>query len=139
LRGELKGGVLKKEFFMRSGYKPAVSQHTRDFAKKLRSNPTDAKRKLWAYLRSKRIGEKFQRQEPIGEYICDFYCKEARLIVEIDGGRHFGEDGKERDARRSKALESLGLKVIRFSNYDVLMNIEAVMDVICDYIVKRIS
>jgi len=122
---------------MRSGDKPAVSQHTRDFARKLRSNPTDAERKLWSFLRNKRIGEKFRRQEPIGEYICDFYCKEANLIVEIDGGQHFDENGKEKDARRSNALESLGLKVIRFSNYDVLMNIEAVMDVICAYIAKR--
>jgi very-short-patch-repair endonuclease len=95
-------------------------------AKELRANMTDAEQRLWYYLRACRFhGRKFRRQVPLGHYVVDFLCEEARIIVEIDGGQH--AEGIERDARRTEWLEARGYAVIRFWNHDVLANTEGVL------------
>jgi very-short-patch-repair endonuclease len=95
-------------------------------AKRLRRHQTDAERLLWFHLRDRRLaGFKFKRQVPIGRYVADFFCADASLIVEIDGGQHSEE---ERDAERTKALEAFGYLVIRFWNHDVMQNIDGVLE-----------
>jgi very-short-patch-repair endonuclease len=87
---------------------------------------TDAERVLWREVRAHRFGGlKFKRQEPLGSYVVDFVCHEARLIVELDGGQH--ADRQEADAERTRWLESRGFRVIRFWNNDVLANTEGVL------------
>jgi very-short-patch-repair endonuclease len=85
---------------------------------------TDAERRLWAGLRARGLGRKWRRQQPIGRYIADFVCQSARLIVEVDGGQH---SESEADARRTTWLESVGYRVLRVWNQDVLENIEGVL------------
>ncbi len=91
-------------------------------AKNLRRDMTDAERKLWYRLRAGWVGVKFRRQQPIGAYIVDFVCFERRLIVELDGGQH--ADAVEKDAARTRWLESQGFTVLRFWNNDIMTNIE---------------
>jgi very-short-patch-repair endonuclease len=95
-------------------------------AKRLRRNQTDAERLLWFRLRDRRLGGwKFKRQVPIGRYIVDFFCADAKLIIELDGGQH---SGAVRDAGRTEALEAFGYLVVRFWNHDVMRNIEGVLE-----------
>ena len=89
-------------------------------ARRLRREPTSAESKLWAELRNRQLENfKFVRQEPIGNYVADFVCRERRLIVEIDGATHSTDEEVERDAVRTGSLERLGYRVIRFQNDDV--------------------
>ena len=98
-------------------------------ARDLRTNATDAERRLWERLRRKQIdGHRFRRQVPLGSYIVDFICFDARLVVEVDGGQHAKSAAK--DARRTAFLEASGFRVLRFWNDDVLANTEGVLDVI---------
>jgi very-short-patch-repair endonuclease len=96
-------------------------------AKQLRSQLTDAERKLWYNIRARRFqGIKFRRQVPLGPFIVDFLCDRARLVIELDGGQH-GER-KTSDALRTQWLESQGYSVIRYWNNEVLNNIEGVLE-----------
>ena len=102
-------------------------------SRELRSSMTDAEIKLWSKLRRKQLYRlQFCRQKPIGNYIVDFYCPKARLVIEVDGGQHYKEQGMVRDAARDSYLSGLGLEVIRFSNRDVLYNLDGVMAVIVE-------
>jgi very-short-patch-repair endonuclease len=95
--------------------------------RRLRKNVTDAERKLWNILRSRRMaGLKFFRQYGAGPYILDFYCPERRLAIEVDGGQHADAYGQQHDAHRDRYLKELNIRVIRFWNNDVLQNIEGV-------------
>ena len=106
-----------------------ASQAVRLKAKELRQVATTAEQALWARLRSRQVdGLKFRRQHPLGRCIADFYCAEARLIVEVDGGIH--EVQRDHDADRTAYLEALGHRVIRFRNEDVLAHVEDVLAVI---------
>ena len=90
---------------------------------------TDAERKLWSNIRMKQLNDyQFFRQKPVGAYIVDFYCPKARLVIEVDGGQHYTDEGRASDLKRDKLLQSFGLKVIRFSDTDVLNNIEGVIE-----------
>ncbi|MFU7528654.1 endonuclease domain-containing protein [Qipengyuania sp. ASV99] len=96
----------------------------------MRLEPTDAEAKLWSMLRGRRLaGMKFKRQEQIGEYIVDFVCFGARLIVEADGGQH-AENGN--DAVRDEWLTEQGFRVLRFWNNDILGNPDGVAREIMD-------
>ncbi len=96
-------------------------------ARELRLNPTPAEAALWQALRGRRLGGfKFRQQAPFGEYIVDFYCPAARLVVEVDGTQH--QDQAAYDAARTQWLENKGLRVIRFRNEDVLLRLESVLD-----------
>jgi very-short-patch-repair endonuclease len=96
-------------------------------AKNLRACMTDAEARLWYYLRGGRfMGWKFRRQVPMGDYIVDFVCDRARVIVEIDGGQH-GEQAAQ-DLVRTRWLEGQGYRVVRYWNNDVLTNIVGVLE-----------
>jgi very-short-patch-repair endonuclease len=104
-----------------------VPKQKRSSARMLRSNMTDAERKLWYRLRARRFnGASFRRQVPIGPYIADFVCLQSRLIIDVDSGQH----GTERDAARDAWLHSQEFRVLRFWNNDVHANIEGVMETI---------
>ena len=97
-------------------------------AKQMRRDMTDAERKLWSILRSRQLGgAKFRRQQPIGPFIVDFVCQEAKFIIEADGGQH--SDGGA-DERRTAFLESKGYRVHRFWNNQILENPEGVAHLI---------
>jgi len=100
-------------------------------ARELRSHMTDAEQKLWYRLRRKQInGWQFYRQKPIGQYIVDFYSPEAGLVVELDGSQHFEPEHQAADQKRDTYLAGLGLRVLRFDNRQVLLEIDGVMGVI---------
>jgi len=92
----------------------------RVFARQLRSNPTDAERKLWRMLRLKQMGGfRFRRQQPVGPYVVDFFCPAAKLVVELDGDQHGADEKMAYDAARTQWLENHGYKVLRFANSEV--------------------
>ena len=94
-------------------------------ARRLRRDSTPAERKLWyEFLRD--LPEKFTRQKPLAAYIADFYCSRHRLVIELDGDSHFHAPAQRYDAERTRAIEALGLRVLRFSNTDVMNSFEAV-------------
>lgn len=96
------------------------------YARDLRRNLTPAEQKLWAVLRLKQIeGYRFRRQTPMGMYIVDFYCPAVKLIVEIDGGSHADREIMDQD--RTNWLNSQGYRVIRFTNYEVMHNLNDVV------------
>ena len=98
-------------------------------AKTLRKNMTPWERKLWyEFLRYYPI--RFQRQKSIGNYIADFYCAKARLVIELDGGGHYTAEQMEKDNIRTKELESINLTVLRICNLDIDRNFSGV----CQYI-----
>jgi transcriptional regulator len=96
-------------------------------AKKLRENLTFAEEKLWSFLREKQLGVKFRIQHPISRFIADFYCHELKLVIELDGGIHEKEENKELDKNRDGEMKELGLKILRFTNQDVIENIQDVL------------
>ena len=101
----------------------------RQFARLLRHEATDAEARLWCHLRNRGLdGHKFRRQHLFPPYVLDFYCAELALVVELDGGQHLDEAGIRSDAARSRRLAASGLRVLRFSNVDVLANTEGVLD-----------
>ena len=104
-------------------------------AKELRKNATRQEKKLWyGFLNSYPV--RFQRQKSIDSFVADFYCHEAKLVVELDGSQHYEEAGIARDKERSAILEKYGLKVIRFSNLEVDRNFQGVCTTI-DLAVKE--
>ena len=100
----------------------------KDFARENRKNMTEAESVLWNSLRNKSLDVKFLRQHIIGDYIVDFVCQETGLIIEVDGGYHSEPCQKEDDETRTRYLESNGFKVIRFTNEEILFNIESVIN-----------
>ena len=95
------------------------------FAKKLRKDMTPQEKHLWYDFLNK-YPIRFQRQKAIKSFIADFYCHEAKLIVELDGSQHYTEQGEAYDKERTEILKEFKLEVIRFSNYDVNTNFEGV-------------
>ncbi len=96
-------------------------------AKELRKNMTAAEKKLWyGYLRTFKF--KVLRQRPIEHFIVDFYCSSLKLVIEIDGDSHFTDEGKEYDQERTQRLEGYGLRVIRFTNQQILRDFESVCE-----------
>ena len=98
-------------------------------ARVLRSNATSAEDALWYHLRNRHLnGFKFVRQAPIENYFADFLCREARLIVEVDGGTHGEPHEINADAARTADLEKLGYRILRAGNTDIYENINGVLD-----------
>lgn len=111
-----------------------TNQRSKSFAQELRKNATKEEKALWyQYLRNHPV--QFRRQCVLGQYIVDFYCSKARLVIELDGSQHYDTDGITYDRQRTQYLESLGLKVLRFSNTDVNKNLRG----ICQQIDAEIS
>jgi very-short-patch-repair endonuclease len=97
-------------------------------SRQLRSNLTAAERRLWARLRGKQVlGVQFYRQKPLGNSIVDFYAPKADLVIEVDGGQHFEPAHRAADAQRTVALSGMGLRVLRFTNVEVLAQTDAVV------------
>lgn len=95
----------------------------------MRQRQTAPEAKLWQALRNGKVaGFKFRRQHPIGRFIVDFYCDAARLVVEIDGDSHAGDEAEVRDAARTAWLVEQGYRVARFTNEDVNKRLEAVIE-----------
>ncbi len=109
-----------------------VWRYTGPYARELRKKLTFAEDKLWQRLRHGQLGVKFRRQHCIDRFIVDFYAREPRLIIEVDGPIH--ETQQEYDAWRQSVLEHLGYRVLRFTNDDVLANVEGVIQVISEAI-----
>lgn len=106
-------------------------------AKTLRANMTEAEHKLWSHIRDRQLlGFKFVRQLPVGPFIADFACREADLIIELDGGQHAGS---LRDEQRTQLLAEHGYAVIRFWNHDVLNNLDGVLEAIAAHLAKAPS
>jgi very-short-patch-repair endonuclease len=96
-------------------------------ARRLRRDRTDTEKKLWARLRARRFADfRFRRQFPIGNFIADFACPRARLVIELDGGQHI--DSVAKDAWRTKLIEQRGYRVIRFWDAEVLADIDGVLE-----------
>jgi len=105
------------------------NQRLKQLARNLRQNQTEAETFLWQKLRKKRLKNcQFYRQRIICNYIVDFYCPEAKLAIEIDGGQHYSEPGLAKDAVRDQHLADLGLMVLRFSAREVFENTEGVLE-----------
>jgi very-short-patch-repair endonuclease len=95
----------------------------------LRKNMTHPERILWSRIRLKQLkGYQFYRQKPIADYIVDFYCPKAKLVIELDGSQHKSVGMIKKDSVKDTNLESLGLKVLRFNNNDVTENIDGVLE-----------
>ena len=106
-------------------YNKNLKQASRD----LRNNMTDVEQLLWQRLRRKQIlGLQFYRQKPILNFIVDFYCPAANLVIECDGGQHYTAEGLEADRARDQALAQLGLNVLRFDNRQILTEIDAMVE-----------
>ena len=98
-------------------------------AKALRKNATPQERRLWYdFLCNYKV--RFQRQKAIGNFIVDFYCHQAKLVIEIDGSQHFNSTNAQNDASRSRELESYGLKILRFSNREINQQFRSVCECI---------
>ena len=101
----------------------------KELARKLRQNMTLGEVLLWQRLKRKQMrGYDFDRQRPIDRYIVDFYCKDLKLAIEVDGSSHDGEEAKINDEIRQEHLESLGVIFLRFTDADVKQNMEMVVD-----------
>ncbi len=105
-------------------------------AKSLRKNMTKEERHLW-YDFLKTYDVKFVRQKVLGKYIGDFYCAEAKLVIELDGSQHYDEAEKEKDEARTAYLETLGLHVIRFPNNEVMNHFRGVCEAIDAEVKKK--
>jgi very-short-patch-repair endonuclease len=134
------GGAAATEVSMDEPKKPTwkVSSRLRSNARVLRKNSTDAERILWSELRDHCLsGASFRRQVPIENYIADFVCHAAKLVIELDGGQHFSDEAEQADAARSAAIEAKGFRVLRFSNHDLMANRAGVLETIISAVVER--
>jgi len=98
-----------------------------ELAKKLRNNVTPTEMILWGRLKQYFPDIKFRRQHPVSIYVVDFYCHSEKLVIELDGSIHDNKEIKEKDEIRQKGLESLGIKVIRFTTEEIMNNLESVL------------
>lgn len=100
-------------------------------SRELRRKATDAEMVLWRRLRNRQLLDwKWRRQQPIGPYFADFACKEARLVVELDGSQHWEAGGRAYDEDRAAYMEAEGWRMLRFSNHDALLGTDMVLEVI---------
>ena len=107
-------------------------------ARKMRFEMTKAEARLWFEV-LKDFEPRVRRQRPIGGFIADFYCAACKVVIEVDGDSHFTQGGLEYDAQRTAFLEGLGLKVLRFSNADVLDNLRGVMARIAEVLQSKVQ
>ena len=115
-----------------------ADQTTFDLAKGLRRNMTPSEKALWQRLRSNKIaGLKFRRQHPDKYYIADFYCHEARLVIEVDGPIHDRIDRREHDQQRDGVMEDFGIMILRFSNDEIKCHLKMVLTRIEEVAVMR--
>ena len=115
-----------------TGYNSKLKENSR----KLRKSMTEQERRLWfCFLREYPV--RFVRQRPIAAYIADFYCSDAKLVIEVDGSQHYSEEGLSYDDNRTYVINQYGVEVLRFSNYDVDKNFAGVCYEIDKAVKKR--
>ena len=125
-KGE-RGGFYKEMLH----YDKALKQ----FSRQLRQKMTDAEKLLWLKIRGKQLKDvQFYRQKPLGNFIVDFYCPKANIVIELDGGQHYDNQKRIKDNQRNKILEGMGLTVLRFSDREIFENIGAVLEKIWRYL-----
>jgi very-short-patch-repair endonuclease len=113
-------------------------QHAFKHAQELRKHLTHAESLLWEKLRNRKLdGFKFRRQHPIHQFVANFYCAAANLVVEVDGGYHKENEQKNYDIGRTSELEDYGIKVIRFENKQIEENITEVLTEIKNYLFEQ--
>ena len=107
----------------------SYNKSLKQVSRNLRRNLTDAESLLWSKIRGKQLkGYQFYRQKIIGNYIAGFYCPKSKLAIEVDGGQHYSAEGKEKDKRRDDYMTREGITVLRFSDREVLGNLNAVLE-----------
>ncbi|NIE96097.1 DUF559 domain-containing protein [Acinetobacter sp. Tr-809] len=116
------------------------NKNLKQASRNLRSNMTDAEQLLWQRIRRKQVlGLQFYRQKPILNFIVDFYCPAVNLVIECDGGQHYSKEGLEIDKNRDHTLSELGLITLRFSNHQILTEIDAVVEQVYGVIRRRLE
>ena len=101
----------------------------KQLSRSLRKNMTDAEMLLWSKLKGKQLkGFQFYRQKIIDNYIADFYCPKSKLVIEVDGGQHYSAEGREKDRKRDDYMASVGIAVLRFSDREVLVQLDVVIE-----------
>ena len=116
------------------------NRHLEINARTLRKNMTDSELKLWSRIRRKQLhGLQFYRQRPIGNYIVDFYCPRAQLVLEVDGLQHMQELAVRKDNYRDSYLKQQGIKVLKFDNLQVLKQLDAVVEKVYQTVASRLS
>ena len=113
---------------------PCWYEMLKEFAKENRRNPTEAESILWEFIKERQLGQPFRRQHIIGDYIADFVCVPSKLIIEIDGGYHQLPKQQVNDEQRQLWLEERGFTVIRFTNEEVINDIDNVLQTIESYL-----
>jgi very-short-patch-repair endonuclease len=101
--------------------------HFKNRRQLLRKNPTDPEKTFWQVVRDQQLGVKFRRQHGIGHYIADFYCAEHQLVIELDGGSHFTDEGQQYDLVRDAFFRANGLRVLRFTNQQIIQELDSVV------------
>jgi len=105
------------------------NKNLKKYAGKLRKDMTETEQTLWSKIRNKQLkGYQFYRQKILGDYIIDFYCPKANLVIELDGGQHYSNKGMQKDRIRDNYLVSLGLKALHFSDKEVFENLTGVLE-----------
>ena len=131
--GRRAGGEGEKGLPLHAGAEP----HQFKYARELRREMTEAEKVLWDHLRARRFFNlKFRRQHPILEFIADFYCHELKLVVEVDGKYHEEDDAAYYDSERTKELQRYGFTVVRFSNDQILSNVDGVLRQLSDFVAR---
>ena len=130
-QGSQKGSLSMTEIFN----KKSTKIKRRD----LRNNLTIAEKKFWKHIRNDALNVRFRRQYGIGEYIADFYCPKLKLVIEIDGAGHFTDEGKEYDLVRTDYMNAIGIKVVRYTNNDIMENISGVLSNLKKIIEEELS
>jgi very-short-patch-repair endonuclease len=126
------------ENFLRRNMDRKYNKNNISFAKELRKNMTKEERHLWYdFLRSYPV--KFTRQKVLGRFIADFYCSEAKLIVELDGNQHYEAEGEKKDIDRTLYLQEFGLEVVRIPNVQIKRNFRGVCEYIDGIVRRRIN
>lgn len=116
-------GEASRTSNMHFGAEPSTFKN----AQYLRDNETPTEKLLWQRIKNNQTGVKFRRQHPIGNYIADFYCHRARLVLELDGDYHDNTNQKELDNMRDKFMNELGIHILRFVDDDIINDIESVI------------
>ncbi len=112
----------------------------RERSRELRKEMTESEQRLWSYLRGKQIlGVQFYRQKPLYHFIVDFYAPKASLVIEVDGSQHMEESYAKRDKERDAILVDMGLEILRFENFQVLKETDAVVEKIFECVQRRIE
>ncbi len=103
----------------------------------LRKTISIVERTLWQKIRNQQLGIKFRRQHGIGRYVADFYAPDIHLVIELDGDSHYQDGAQEYDQIRDEFMRSMGLQVLRFTNSEVMNNLDEVVLKICEYVQQK--